>query len=174
MANLPARQSPFVVEHDEDSGQASGGLDDSTGATTNWTLASLDFSSITGVNNNQKFVLKIVNKGQDTTLNGNDRYDNVTVEGDTNSLAGMAPLQALAMGYNLYPNPSNEHITVVSPSEGVKLIEVCNMMGQVVSSIQVEGKQIPVDISALSYGVYFIHLTEKETGIKVPLKLIKN
>jgi len=43
----------------------------------------LDLSSIPAVNNTGKLVLKILFAGQNTGTSGNNRFDNITVEGDT-------------------------------------------------------------------------------------------
>ena len=46
-----------------------------------WSLAQLNLSAITGVNNNPKFVLRIHQSAPNTGSSGNNRYDNITVEG---------------------------------------------------------------------------------------------
>jgi hypothetical protein len=48
-----------------------------------WGLVSLDLSSIPAANNNGKLVLKILFSGQNTGTSGNNRFDNITIEGDT-------------------------------------------------------------------------------------------
>jgi hypothetical protein len=141
-------------------------------AGTSWGLVSLNLSSITAINNNSKFVFRIQLSAPNSGASGNNRFDNITLEGT--SLSGIDPIQAEAMGYNLYPNPSSQKLTIVSPSEGSKLIEICNLMGQIISSTQTEGKQFPVEISNLNNGVYFVYITEKSNGARVPLKFIKN
>ncbi len=47
--------------------------------TTDWTLYSLDFSSISSVNDNPHFAIKFSNSIADTS-GGNDRYDNISVD----------------------------------------------------------------------------------------------
>jgi len=141
-------------------------------AGTSWGKVSINLSSITAINNNPKFVFRIQLSAPNSGTSGNNRFDNITLEG--NGPAGISPLQAESMGYNLYPNPSSQKLTIVSPAEGTKLIEVCNLMGQVISNTQVEGKQFPVEIANLNNGVYFVYITEKSTGLRIPLKFIKN
>ncbi len=151
-----------------------GSLPDSTVVTANWAKVQLDLSSLTSVNNNSKFVFRVMTSGQNTATNGNDRYDNITVEGDTMSVTGIASLTDNAFGYKLYPNPANSNVTVVSTEEGTKVVEVRNLLGQTLSVSQVEGKQFQLSVNALNSGIYFVNVTEKNTGVMVSLKLIKN
>ena len=51
-----------------------------------YTLETFDFSSITGVSNNPNFKFKITFSNGNTATSGNDRFDNLTVEG--NSISG--------------------------------------------------------------------------------------
>jgi len=51
-----------------------------------YTLESFDFTAITGANNNPDFKVKITFSNGNTATSGNDRFDNLTVEG--NSISG--------------------------------------------------------------------------------------
>ena len=49
-----------------------------------WATVNIDFSSIPGVNNNPKFVFRIINSVTTaTTTSGNSRFDNIALQGDT-------------------------------------------------------------------------------------------
>ena len=52
-------------------------------AATTWELVTLDLSSIPAVNNNGKLILKMTFTPPNTGTKGNNRFDNITVEGDT-------------------------------------------------------------------------------------------
>jgi hypothetical protein len=49
-----------------------------------WATVSIDLSSISGANNNPKFVFRIINPvSTATTTSGNSRFDNIALQGDT-------------------------------------------------------------------------------------------
>ncbi len=48
---------------------------------TSWTEFSFDFSSISGADNNPNFAVKFIPTNNDTGSSGNDRYDNITLDG---------------------------------------------------------------------------------------------
>ena len=50
--------------------------------TTTWQVATIDFTSITAVNNNPNFAIKFSNSIADTS-GGNDRYDNISIHANT-------------------------------------------------------------------------------------------
>ena len=60
--------------------------------------------------------------------------------------------------FKIYPNPSNGEITCVA-DQNLELIEVWNMEGKLIRTIQVEGKQTNLDLSQLTAGVYLIKLS---------------
>lgn len=68
------------------------------------TLVTLDFSSITAVNNNPNFKVKIVfSTTAQSAASGNDRYDNLSAEGLPNSL----PLDLVSFNASLINNTVN-------------------------------------------------------------------
>lgn len=54
-------------------------------ADTVWSLVTLDLRSITSINDNSKFVLRITYGPPNTGSKGNNRFDNITIEGDISS-----------------------------------------------------------------------------------------
>jgi hypothetical protein len=48
-----------------------------------WGKVTLDLNTLTAVNNNGKFVFRILFAPPNTGTNGNNRFDNITIEGDT-------------------------------------------------------------------------------------------
>lgn len=70
---------------------------------------------------------------------------------------------------SLYPNPAQGFVTV--EAEGMRSVEVVNLMGQTVSRIRVNGNKTNIDLQKLPNGVYFIRIeTSESTVVK---KLIK-
>ena len=74
-------------------------------------------------------------------------------------------------GLNLFPNPANTTLTVnyFTPSMDNTSIEVYNMMGQVVNSINVSGNQglnsRELDLTSMSNGVYFLKVTQNNNTL---------
>ena len=71
---------------------------------------------------------------------------------------------------SIYPNPANATLTIVG--EGLKQIEITNMLGQRVATHQAEGPQATIDISALPTGIYFVGITD-ENGKRCVRKVVK-
>jgi hypothetical protein len=74
-------------------------------------------------------------------------------------------------GLNLFPNPANTSLTVnyFTPSMENTSIEVYDMMGQVVNSINVSGNQglnsRELDLTSMSNGVYFLKVTQNNNTL---------
>ena len=140
-----------------------------------WGLQSLDLSTISGANNNPKFVFCISYSGSAAQApSGNDRYDNITVEGDTSIVSGIAEINANNGGYTLFPNPSKDNLFVSGSFEGTKTISIYNAMGQMVYTTEQTKKQVPISTSQLENGMYFITIKEINGKIPVTLKFIKS
>ncbi|HXD91565.1 MAG TPA: T9SS type A sorting domain-containing protein [Bacteroidia bacterium] len=149
------------------------GLPDSSTINAAWTQIQLDFSSIAAVNNNPKFVLRIKTSQQNITLNGNDRYDNVTVEGDSLNSVGISEINGNNFGYNLFPNPAKDNLFISSSYEGNKIIAIYNIIGEAVYATVQNKKEILLNTSQLENGVYFVVIKEQSGRNPVTLKFIK-
>lgn len=76
-------------------------------------------------------------------------------------------------GYFLYPDPSGNHMNIISPSEATKIIRVFNSLGQIIYTTKQQGKQIPVNTSLFSPGVYYINVKELSNENSYTLKYLK-
>jgi hypothetical protein len=77
---------------------------------------------------------------------------------------------------NMYPNPTDNMIYVDAENlEGISTIEVADNLGRTISSNTISGTSIhaPVDMSALSAGMYMVLLRDANAVIAVR-KVIKN
>jgi Secretion system C-terminal sorting domain len=128
-------------------------------ADTLWGKVTLDLRSIPAVNNNRKFVLRIDFVTQNTGTKGNNRFDNITVEGDISSDIDAIP-EISKSDYALYPNPAKDHITLITTFEGEKMVSIYNSSGIVVSTYKMSGKEIQIETSSLSQGLYFMKILE--------------
>jgi len=151
------------------------GLPDSNVVTpSTWTLFQLNFSSISAVNNNPKFVLKISTSTNNAYAHGNDRYDNITVEGDTSIASGISEINAKNSEYILYPNPSKDNLFISGSYEGNKIIAISNIIGEVVFATIQNKKEVMINTSQLENGVYFVTIKEQDGNTPVTLKFIKS
>jgi formylmethanofuran dehydrogenase subunit D len=128
-------------------------------ADTLWGRVTLDLRSIPAVNNNRKFVLRIDFVTQNTGTKGNNRFDNLTVEGDISSDIDAIP-EISKSDYALYPNPAKDHITLITTFEGEKVVSIYNSSGIAVSTYKMSGKEIQIETSSLSQGLYFMKILE--------------
>lgn len=81
-------------------------------------------------------------------------YDN-----NLRCMDGTLQIESLeTVGFALYPNPSNGEITCAS-DENLELIEVWNMEGKLIRTIQADQKEMNLDLSPLTSGVYLIKLS---------------
>lgn len=71
---------------------------------------------------------------------------------------------------SLHPNPTNGMVTITG--KNLRQVEVINMLGQQVLSVQDEGNELRIDMTALPVGVYFVAITDKE-GRKCVRKVVK-
>jgi hypothetical protein len=69
----------------------------------------------------------------------------------------------------VFPNPCNDYITIISPEKTT--VEILNLEGQIINTINSNKKETIIDLGYLSCGVYVVRLkTDKETMTK---KIIK-
>jgi formylmethanofuran dehydrogenase subunit D len=141
-------------------------------ADTVWSLVTLDLRSIPAINHNRKFVLRIDFSSQNTGNKGNNRFDNITVEGDISSDIDAVP-EVTKSDYALYPNPAKDNINLITTYEGVKTISIYNSTGTLVSSYNLSGKNIVINVSSLSQGLYFMKIIETNLKPGALLKFIK-
>jgi hypothetical protein len=70
----------------------------------------------------------------------------------------------------VHPNPTIGLTSVIA--ENLRQVEVLNMLGQQVLSVQGEGNELRIDMAALPAGVYFVTITNDE-GRKCVRKVVK-
>jgi large repetitive protein len=58
---------------------------------------------------------------------------------------------------NVYPNPTNGSLVIETASTG-SVIEIINLSGQVLSTVNAVGVRTELDLSAFEYGVYFVRV----------------
>lgn len=73
----------------------------------------------------------------------------------------------------LYPNPANEHVTIVFDNVQGSECVIRNMNGQVMMQAPITSSKTQLDINTLSKGVYFVQIL-LENGDVVTKKLVKH
>ncbi len=66
----------------------------------------------------------------------------------------------------IYPNPANNVLNIVSYTVGIENIYIYNTNGQLVLANEVSANQIRLNTSTLSKGVYIVDIKSKDTSIK--------
>lgn len=135
---------------------------------TDFSLVEVDFSSITAVNNNANFKVKITFEGNTTAANGNNRYDNITLKGVVDNLS--VPNNNVTT-YQVFPNPFTNTIQVIS-SEQMTELTVYDMVGKRIwQKTNVNQNSEIIDLETLNTGVYLLKI-KTPTGI-ITHQLIK-
>ncbi|MBT3621294.1 MAG: T9SS type A sorting domain-containing protein, partial [Flavobacteriales bacterium] len=67
---------------------------------------------------------------------------------------------------DMYPNPANNELTIVSYAVGIENINIYNTNGQLVLSNKINANQIRLNTSALSTGIYIVDIKSEKTSIR--------
>jgi hypothetical protein len=66
---------------------------------------------------------------------------------------------------SIYPNPAKNQITLNNENSSIFNATLINMLGQKIRTFEVENGKNSIDISALSDGIYFINICDKNNMI---------
>ncbi len=153
--------------------KTSGLSETSDAADTIFKLVTVSFNDTTA-NNNANLVFRITFSGNDTGTQGNNRFDNVTVEGDSiGSTTDIANLMHTAAGYILFPNPVANSLEVTTTMTGDKSVMITNATGHIVYTGCSGDTHVSINTSGLESGNYFITIRENTSGKVSKLKFIK-
>lgn len=68
---------------------------------------------------------------------------------------------------NVYPNPADGLVTIVSNDQTIQKVEMLNIAGQVISTINSKESLVKMDVSSMTSGVYFVKVyTENGNATK--------
>lgn len=100
-----------------------------------------------------------------------NRFNSDSVD-DIGSFNGTLSLDtSFSNNFKMYPNPNNGNTLFFSTTKDVYL-EIINVLGKQVKSVQITLQNKNIDISDLSEGVYLVKITDKKQFITK--KLVKN
>jgi hypothetical protein len=129
---------------------------------------SLTFTTDADVNNNPRLVLRITFSHNTTGTSGNNRFDNVTVDGDpipteTKQIAG--PVQI-----NLYPDPVENVLHIGAAAGTITPLYIADFQGRVIRSFPANATINEVDTHDLNSGTYMFLYQDVSNGqiISVP------
>ena len=150
--------------------------------TNTWfNLITISMANDTAINNNPNFIFRIKFVGQNSGASGNNRFDNVTLQGDTdkatsaNEFSGVEVSQpGNDMNCGLYPNPAQNNVTLSTGSENAKTITVTSIEGKMVYTTTSNNMNVQMDISSLRSGIYIVNVLENQTGKSANLRLVRN
>jgi hypothetical protein len=120
-----------------------------------YSLVDVDFSSLTAVDNNPDFKVRIVFEGNTAGDSGNNRYDNVTLKGTEYTLA--SPSENITT-YQVFPNPFKNNIQILS-SDQMTEVSIFDMVGKNVwQKMNVNTNSEEINLDALSAGMYLLKI----------------
>ena len=72
------------------------------------------------------------------------------------------------LNINIYPNPAEDKINIELKNEIKGNVVITNQLGQVVKEMNIDGKELTIDIEDLTSGIYFINVSNQR------MKFLKN
>ncbi|RYZ42234.1 MAG: T9SS type A sorting domain-containing protein, partial [Sphingobacteriales bacterium] len=133
-----------------------------------FTLVSVDFTSMPAVSGNPNFKIRITFAGNTTSDSGNNRFDNITLKGVAEPLS--APTQN-EVSYQVFPNPF-KNLLQVNASENIMSVSVFDLVGKrVFSESGLATRAATLDLSRLNTGVYLLKI--KTTNSNFTRKIVK-
>lgn len=127
--------------------------------TTEYQLVFLDFSSITQVNNNPNFHVKIEFEGNTSLANGNNRLDNISLTGAMIQDPGVSIASQPNFDVVVFPNPSSENF-MVSATENIREFKILDVLGKtVVHAVNMNINEFEIFSRFFAPGVYVLELT---------------
>ncbi|MDR3679030.1 MAG: T9SS type A sorting domain-containing protein [Flavipsychrobacter sp.] len=114
--------------------------------------------------NNAKLVFKIVPQGNTAGTSGNNRFDNVTLDGVAIDTAyhyhhvAVPNVIANTATPVLYPNPAGNNVFINTFAEGDKAVAIYNMAGQRVFTTVSSDKVLNINMAQLATGIYYANV----------------
>ena len=142
-------------------------------ASTAFKLTTINFGADSAVNNNSALVFRIRFAGNTTGTSGNNRFDNITVEGDTIINKPNGITLHTAAGLQSFPNPVVGRLTVQGMEDGLKTITVFSVSGQRMLEESCSTSETALNIASLPSGMYWVKITNTATGATQSLRFVK-
>ncbi|WP_235922475.1 choice-of-anchor I family protein [Flavobacterium difficile] len=144
------------------------------------TLATFDFTAISGANNNPNFKLKVeFSQGSGGTV-GNNRFDNFTLEGTTFSGADITPPSVTFLPSNSASNVATTIQPTLSFNEAIRLVDDSAITNSNVDALvelrlnNASGTQVPFDASISGNTITIVPTTNLNNGQQYYVALLAN
>ena len=69
---------------------------------------------------------------------------------------------------NLYPNPANDVVNVQCTMYNIQEVEVFDVYGKVINTVNVNDNPTRINISGLANGMYFVRVTTDKGAVTKP------
>jgi len=79
---------------------------------------------------------------------------------------GLSLNELIAKTTEIYPNPANNFLNIISYTVGIEKINIYNMKGQIVLNREVNNNQKSINISSLKNGIYIVDILSESTSVK--------
>jgi len=140
---------------------------------TKYDPVTVTFASGSAAENSANLIFRIkMTGGLNTGTSGNNRYDNIVVEGDPTANA-VAEVAAGSVQPTINPNPATDHITIGTARTGLKTIAVIDITGKTVLESKEIGQDIRLSTATLASGIYTVQITDEVTGKLNTIKFVK-
>lgn len=117
------------------------------------------------VNNNPKLVFRVTWAGNNTGASGNNRFDNVSLDGDTLTSAGITDSKLITgVECLLSPNPVTDRLNVQTNMERGKTVFITDVLGRKIYESEEQDRQFSVSTAGLKTGCYYMRILENATG----------
>ena len=81
--------------------------------------------------------------------------------GNTNNIS-----EVVESSTEMFPNPTSNSLNIVSYAVGIESVEIFNLNGQSVLSVNANSNQININTSNLREGVYIVNINSKNSSVK--------
>ena len=93
---------------------------------------------------------------------------NINVELENGEIVALVKENSSELNINIYPNPAEDKINIELKNETKGNVVITNQLGQVVKEMNIDGKELTIDVEDLTSGVYFINVSNQR------MKFLKN
>ena len=101
-----------------------------------------------GNNNAGYLTVENIQSGDYTLAVWNEKYVNINENKETH--------------IDVYPNPSKSHININLKNETKERVFITNQLGQVVKEVNIDGKEVTINIENLTPGTYFVNISNQK------------
>ena len=101
-----------------------------------------------GNNNAGYLTVENIQSGDYTLAVWNEKYVNINENKETH--------------IDIYPNPAKSHININLKNETREKASITNQLGQVVKEVNIDGKEVTINIENLTPGTYFVNISSQK------------